>query len=108
MKVKQSKITRKIFNGHVIKACLYVTNLAAITMYIFVRLLFHDYNISFKEDMINFGKTILIAVVLGCVLFTIYTAIELLYKAFAKKTRPTAVERKLPGEAYYNNIRIAS
>lgn len=87
MNTKQPSILKRIFNANVIKASLYITNLAAITMYIFVRLLFHDYNISFKEDMVNFGKTILIAVILGCICCSIYSGIALLHSLFADKRK---------------------
>ena len=85
MNAKQPGILKKVFQLHVLKVCLYITNLAAITMYIFVRLLFHDYNISIKEDLMNFGKTILIAVILGSVLCTIYVAVVIVHKIFSNK-----------------------
>lgn len=85
MNTKQPTILKRIFQLHVLRACLYITNLAAITMYIFVRLLFHDYNISIKEDLMNFGETILIAVILGSVLGTIYAAIIIVSKIFGNK-----------------------
>ena len=85
MKAQQQGILKRVFQLQVLKACLYITNLAAITMYIFVRLLFHDYNISIKEDLINFGETILIAVILGSIICTIYAAVVIVSKIFSNK-----------------------
>ena len=111
MNTKQQPIMKRIFNVNVVKACLYITNLAAVNMYIFVRVLFHDYNISFKEDLINFGKTILIAVILGCICCSIYSAIVFMHSLFTGKRKKTktqgAIEKKLHAATFAADMEIA-
>ncbi|QEC68423.1 hypothetical protein FRZ67_14330 [Panacibacter ginsenosidivorans] len=66
-----------IKNLHVLKALLFFCNLAAITIYILVRSLFHDYNIQMGEEASIFSKTILIGSILGSSLFAIYFLTEI-------------------------------
>jgi hypothetical protein len=111
MNAKQPPVVKRIFTVNVVKACLYITNLAAITMYIFVRVLFHDYNISFKEDLINFGKTMLIAAILGCICCCIYSTVLFIYGLLngkrKKRFTPGAIEKKLPAASFVENMEIA-
>jgi hypothetical protein len=65
-----------IRNLYILKALLFFCNIAAITIYILVRALFHDYNIQMGEDVSIFSKTILIGTILGSSLFTIYFLTE--------------------------------
>jgi len=60
----------------VLKVALFLSNLAAITIYFLVRALFHDYNIKMGEEVSIFSKTILIGSLLGFSLFVIYFLVE--------------------------------
>lgn len=71
---------------HILKIILFSCNLAAITIYLLVRLLFHDYNIHTGEEIANVSKTLLIGSALGGALFTLYFLVEMADTLFAGKS----------------------
>ncbi|HRH60555.1 MAG TPA: hypothetical protein PL045_08290 [Chitinophagaceae bacterium] len=76
MKTNQlSLINKTFFCLHVLKGCLYFTNLAAAVIYILLRIVFSDYNIAVREDLFNLAETIAIASTLGAGLYIIYLTI---------------------------------
>ena len=66
---------KELYKSYILKALLYFHNLAALTMYIFVRLLFHDYNIPLKEDFSNLLRTLLIASSLATGMYLMYVVV---------------------------------
>jgi len=62
---------------HILKATLFLCNLAAITIYFLVRTLFHDYNIQAGEESEIVLKTILIGSFLGIAFFALYFLIAI-------------------------------
>jgi|KBSMisStaDraftv2_1062788.scaffolds.fasta_scaffold251465_1 hypothetical protein len=70
----------------ILKISLFFSNLAAITIYLLVRTLFHDYNIQMGEEVSIFSKTIMIGSLLGFSLFLIYFLIEIGEILFSQKT----------------------
>jgi hypothetical protein len=68
-----SLIGQKFYsNLHILKATVFFCNLAAITIYLLVRTLFHDYNIQVSEEINIFSTTMLIGTLLGSALFALY------------------------------------
>lgn len=87
MKQSLTLIRQKFYNSlNILKIALFFSNLAAITIYLLVRALFHDYNIQMGEEVLIFSKTILIGSLLGCSLFLIYFLIEIGEVILSKKT----------------------
>lgn len=76
MKTNQLTVINKtFFRLHVLKGCLYFTNLAAGVIYILLRIVFNDFNIAAKEDIFNLAETVAIASALGVGMYITYLAI---------------------------------
>lgn len=68
-----SLIGQKFTNSfHILKATIFFCNLAALTIYLLVRTLFHDYHIRMSEEIEIFSTTMLIGTLLGSALFALY------------------------------------
>ncbi|CAN5815747.1 hypothetical protein BH10BAC2_BH10BAC2_26530 [soil metagenome] len=81
-----SLIGQKFNNSsHILKAILFFCNLAAITIYLLVRSLFHDYHIHMSEEIEIFSTTVLIGTLLGSGLFAIYFLTEIVEILFTNK-----------------------
>lgn len=79
-------IGQKFYSSrHVLKAILFFCNLAAITIYLLVRSLFHDYHIQMNEEIEIFSTTILIGTMLGIGLFALYFLTEIIEVLFSNK-----------------------
>lgn len=79
-------LSQKFYKSlRVLKISLFFSNLAAITIYVLVRTLFHDYNIQMGEEVSIFSKTIMIGSLLGLALFLIYFLIEIGEILFSQK-----------------------
>lgn len=98
MKQSLSLLAQKFTKSlQVLKASLFLSNLAAITIYLLVRTLFHDYNIQMGEEVSIFSKTILIGSLLGFSLYLIYFLIEAGEVIFSKKAAFAATGKILTG-----------
>lgn len=89
MNTEHAAVTkRKLQHSNILKALLYFHNLAALTIYFFVRLLFHDYPIPFTEDVLNLLKTLLIANALATGIYLLYLAITAAMQAWKQRSIP--------------------
>ena len=76
----------KIAAAHpVLKVSLALCNLAALTMYLFVSILFSDYKIPVSEEIITFLKTMLTGSGIGLLFYALYVAIEFIDALLKKK-----------------------
>ena len=60
----------------VLKISLYFCDLAAITIYVLLRLLFKDFTFTISEDIMDFIKTIYVGTLAGLIFFAMYCLIE--------------------------------
>jgi hypothetical protein len=73
-----SLIGQKFTNSRpILKATIFFCNLAALTIYLLVRTLFHDYHIRMSEEIEIFSTTMLIGTLLGSALFALYFLTEI-------------------------------
>jgi len=93
----------------VLKVSLYLSNLATITIYIFLRIVFNGFIFSVSEDIATVFKILAIGTLTGLSFFVLYCVIELTEILMGKKTvypllpvkrsEETAIEFKMPDEA---------
>ena len=67
----------------ILKLCLLLNNLATLTTYIVIRVLFHEYHLSMSEEMLMFLKTIVMGTVPGLSFYLLYVLIDIV-DAFLK------------------------
>lgn len=80
-------IGKKFQNSlHILKAIIFFCNLAAITIYLLVRTLFHDYYIQMSEESEIILKTLLIGSLLGVALYILYFLTEIAEVLLNNKT----------------------
>jgi hypothetical protein len=84
-------------NLHILKMTLFFSNLAAVTIFLLVRTLFHDYNIRMGEDAEIILKTLLIGTALGVSLFALYFLTEIAEVLLGNKISLALPEKILAG-----------
>ena len=68
----------------ILKLCLLLNNLATLTTYAVIRILFHDYHLSVSEEILIFLKTIVMGTVPGVSFYLLYVLFDIA-DAFLKK-----------------------
>ncbi len=67
-------------NMQILKALLCLMNLAAFSIYVFLRIIFSDFEISITEDVFNLLQTLGIATAIATTLFAVYYLIQFTVK----------------------------